>query len=128
MFEKPSNMPQAFIMNFGFCLGSKVSPHKSRRPRAFCWPCHLARRSGLMTLWAIGLAGLLLVSGCERDAILPASSQASEAKQAPAGRPQPKLSTIKLWLGPQELLAEQALTPNEIQTGMMFRNEMAENE
>ena len=116
-------------MSFGLCLGSQVSPHKGTRPRAFCWPRFPARRSRLRTLWTlVGLAGSLLLSGCERDAILPASSQASGARPAPAGRPQPKLSTIKLWLGPQEILAEQALAPNEIQTGMMFRKEMAENE
>lgn len=40
----------------------------------------------------------------------------------------PKLPTIKLWLGDQEITAEVALTVTEIATGMMFRTNLAENE
>jgi uncharacterized membrane protein (UPF0127 family) len=58
--------------------------------------------------------------------LTPAAAPAVE--QSPAGQPQPKLATIKLWLGSKEIAAEQALEPNEIQTGMMFRKEMGENE
>ncbi len=35
---------------------------------------------------------------------------------------------MKLWLGPKELAAEIARTETEIATGMMFREEMGENE
>jgi len=48
--------------------------------------------------------------------------------EPPSGRPQPKLPTIKLWLGTQEIIAEQAVTRSQIETGMMFRTEMAEHE
>ncbi len=41
---------------------------------------------------------------------------------------QPKLPTIKLWLGSAEVEAEQALSLEQIATGMMFRKEMGENE
>lgn len=41
---------------------------------------------------------------------------------------QPKLQTLKVWLGREELIAELALKPVEIATGMMFRTNMAENE
>jgi len=41
---------------------------------------------------------------------------------------QPKLRTLKLWLGAEELAAELALREVEIRTGMMFRESMAENE
>ena len=41
---------------------------------------------------------------------------------------QPKLPTLKLWLGAQELTAELALTPRQIATGMMFRTNLAESE
>jgi uncharacterized membrane protein (UPF0127 family) len=41
---------------------------------------------------------------------------------------QPKLRTIKLWLGREELVTELALTHDQVETGMMFRTEMAENE
>ena len=40
---------------------------------------------------------------------------------------QPKLQTLKLWLGAEELVAELALTGVQQQTGMMFRTTMAEN-
>jgi hypothetical protein len=41
---------------------------------------------------------------------------------------QPKLPTLKLWLGAQELTAELATTPRQIATGMMFRTGLAEKE
>jgi len=41
---------------------------------------------------------------------------------------QPKLPTVKLWLGSQELVTEIARKPLEIGTGMMYRDKMAENE
>jgi uncharacterized protein len=41
---------------------------------------------------------------------------------------QPKLQTIKLWLGAEELITELALNPQQTRTGMMFRTKMAENE
>ena len=40
---------------------------------------------------------------------------------------QPKLQTMKLWLGAEEMVAELALTAQQTQTGMMFRTNMAEN-
>ena len=42
-------------------------------------------------------------------------------------RAQPKLQTMKLWLGAEEMSAELALTAEQQQTGMMFRTNMAEN-
>lgn len=41
---------------------------------------------------------------------------------------QPKLPTIKVWVGAEELITEMARAPIEYQTGMMFRTNMAENE
>src|SRR5687767_7081008 len=41
---------------------------------------------------------------------------------------QPKLRTMKLWLGPKELTAELAISRVEIETGMMFREKMEEHE
>ena len=41
---------------------------------------------------------------------------------------QPKLDTIKLWLGPEQMTTEMALTEKQERTGMMFRTNMAENE
>lgn len=41
---------------------------------------------------------------------------------------QPKLPTVKVWVGSEELIAEIARTDLQIATGMMFRTNMAENE
>jgi len=40
---------------------------------------------------------------------------------------QPKLPTIKVWLGRDELITEIAREPVQIATGMMFRTNMPEN-
>jgi uncharacterized membrane protein (UPF0127 family) len=45
-----------------------------------------------------------------------------------ATKAQPKLPTIKVWLGAEELITEMARSPDEVETGMMFRTNMAENE
>lgn len=47
---------------------------------------------------------------------------------APLDRALPKLPTLKLWLGDQELVTEVARRPHEIMTGMMYRTNLAENE
>ena len=79
---------------------------------------------------ALLLATLMLV-GCGK----PAAS-------APTGAPrsdidpthghllheQPKLPTVKVWLGREEMVAEMARAPLEIATGMMYRTNMPENE
>jgi uncharacterized membrane protein (UPF0127 family) len=41
---------------------------------------------------------------------------------------QPKLPTVKVWVGGEELVAEIAREPVQIATGMMFRTNMLENE
>lgn len=75
------------------------------------------------------LAGALLVS-CGKPAV-----------PAPTGGPrpdidpirghrlhaQPKLPTVKVWLGREEMIAEIAIAPVEIATGMMYRTNMPEN-
>ncbi len=50
------------------------------------------------------------------------------AGQAYLSQAQPKLRTVKLWLGANELVTEIAMSRTEIATGMMHRTEMAENE
>ena len=40
---------------------------------------------------------------------------------------QPKLPTLKVWLGSEEMITEIAREPLQIATGMMFRTNMAEN-
>jgi uncharacterized protein len=41
---------------------------------------------------------------------------------------QPKLQTLKVWVGSEELITELALTPVQQRAGMMYRTNMAENE
>jgi hypothetical protein len=90
-------------------------------------------------IWGV-LAGALALAGCSRagpgaagtDAELagPSSVEPPRARERPPhlNHAQAKLPTIKLWLGNQELDAEVARTAMELQTGMMFRTNLAENE
>jgi len=86
------------------------------------------------TLALAGLAALLLFAGCEKNAATaappgpPAPSNARPATpQYHLNQAQPKLRTIKLWIGTQEIDTELAVSITEISTGMMFRTNMAEN-
>jgi uncharacterized membrane protein (UPF0127 family) len=79
----------------------------------------LTPMTGLRILVLSGL--LALTGGCDKP--VPSAPPPGAATQA-----QPKLRTLKLWLGAEEMTTELALTPSELQTGMMFRTNMAENE
>jgi uncharacterized membrane protein (UPF0127 family) len=68
-----------------------------------------------------GLAG-----GCKPSAGAPPVATAPGVPPLPT-RAQPRLPTIKLYLGAQEMITEMALTPLQQETGMMFRTNMAEN-
>lgn len=77
-----------------------------------------------MKHWFV-LVLLLAISGCSRDSGVPvveATGDPGEPTQA-----QPKLPTIKIYLQAEQMLAEVARTPNQLQTGMMFRTNMPEN-
>jgi uncharacterized protein len=69
----------------------------------------------------LGLLLALALCGCHK------STKASSGPSLPT-QAQPKLQTTKLWIGPEEMITELALTPEQEQTGMMFRTNMAENE
>ena len=56
----------------------------------------------------------------EANAPLPVSNEPTQA--------QPKLPTLKLWLGSEELAAEMALTQQQEQTGMMFRTNILDTD
>ncbi len=79
---------------------------------------------------ALLLLGLLAwTTGCEKRAAPAASpSAAGTVTNNPHGQPQPKLKSMKLWVGAQELIAELALNDRQRMTGMMFRTNLAENE
>src|SRR4051812_24154456 len=97
-----------------------------------------------MTIWRFGRA-LMFVAlfgvGCGSSdrpgtaSNAPASTTKTNA--APANtfpiaesptEAQPKLRTIKFWIGAEEIVTEIAASEKEIMTGMMFRTKMAENE
>jgi hypothetical protein len=63
-------------------------------------------------------------AGCTKPAapVVVAASGLSLPTQA-----QPKLPTMKIYVGAEEMLAELALTADQQRTGMMFRTNMAEN-
>lgn len=66
----------------------------------------------------------LLVAGCGKSAppapVVPVQWEPTSA--------QPRLASIKLYVGAAEITAEMALAPKEIMSGMMFRTNVVENE
>jgi uncharacterized membrane protein (UPF0127 family) len=79
-----------------------------------------------MDIQALGAALLLtfsplFCSGCHQTTPSPVVDP-TEPTQA-----QPKLQTLKLYIGSQEMIAELALAPEQVHTGMMFRTNMADN-
>jgi uncharacterized membrane protein (UPF0127 family) len=89
-------------------------------------------------LQLIGLLAVALgLSGCgKQSSAAPGTGPATAvAPTSPfisipglATNAQPKLQTIKVWLGAEELITEMAVSPVQVETGMMFRTNMAENE
>jgi uncharacterized membrane protein (UPF0127 family) len=79
------------------------------------------KRTNLLAL----LFAAALLAGCKnsQDAAPPPSAENSLPTQA-----QPKLPTLKLYLGAETLDAEQALTGREVQTGMMFRTNIQDTD
>ncbi len=75
-------------------------------------------------IWILGLTCLALGAGCHRPDSPTAAAPADPMEPTQA---QPKLQTIRLFVGSQEMTAELALTPMQQHTGMMFRTNMEEN-
>jgi hypothetical protein len=80
------------------------------------------------------LALILLIlagsfAGCEKKSPAPpiAAGPAQPPQPSLPTKAQPQLKTIRLWLGAEELATELALTPEQEQTGLMFRTNLAEN-
>jgi len=73
---------------------------------------------------AIFLIALTAVIGGCKQSPAGASGKTAATPVQPPGRPQPKLPTMKLWLGAHEIVAELATTPKQHETGMMFRTNM----
>ena len=82
-------------------------------------------------LWILAVLALGAVAGggCDKRAepvapvaVTPPATDPDEPTHA-----QPKLPTLKLYVGTEEMVAELAAEPEQIRTGMMFRTNMAEN-
>jgi uncharacterized protein len=70
----------------------------------------------------------LFAAGCQKQS-QPSASESPSDREALAlpTQAQPKLPTLKVWLGAEEMVAEMALTPRQETTGMMFRTNLDEN-
>ena len=73
------------------------------------------------------LLGAGLAAGCRKEAAAPPGPLENVNLSEPT-EAQPKLPTIKLWLGAEQMDAEMAVTFKEEETGMMFRKTMGEND
>ena len=74
-----------------------------------------------LTIMAFALAATLL-SGCNQT---PADNSPKRAKPVrPVATGQPRLPTMKLWLGTHEIVGELATRPQERTAGMMHRTNM----
>jgi uncharacterized membrane protein (UPF0127 family) len=81
-----------------------------------------------LCLWLLVAGGLL---GCGKPTAAPPPAATTPAIDPVYGHltyAQPKLPTIKVWVGSEELITEIARTDLAIRTGMMYRTNMAENE
>ena len=84
------------------------------------WPM-----SKLLTgVWLV--AALVACGGC-KDSRGGAPAAAAESDLSVPTQAQPRLPTMKLWLGAEEMVTELAVTPKQMQTGMMFRTNMEAN-
>jgi uncharacterized membrane protein (UPF0127 family) len=77
-------------------------------------------------------AGLVFFFGCNKPAAAPPAGgggvtiSLNEPKLPTEA--QPKLPTMKLWLGAEQMDAEMCRTPLQTHTGMMFRKTMGDND
>jgi uncharacterized protein len=78
-------------------------------------------------IFMAAIAGTLWV-GCKKADTASAPPVEIEVPPTYPTAAQPKLPTMKLWIGAEELVTEMALNPIQAQTGMMFRTNIAENE
>jgi hypothetical protein len=72
------------------------------------------------------LASLFILTGCHKPA--PPPPPPGAINFALPQQAQPKLPTVRLWLGPEQMDAEMCVTPLQTETGMMFRKSMGEND
>ncbi len=83
-------------------------------------------RGCAMMLVACLACGSALLGGCSHQSDPPEAAVTNSLPPEPT-QAQPRLTTMKLYVGAEELVAELALTWDQQRTGMMFRTNMAEN-
>jgi len=67
-----------------------------------------------------------LAAGCKKAETAPTRSSTDTLEEQLPTQAQPKLPTLKIYLGAETLDAELATTPREVQTGMMFRTNVTD--
>lgn len=78
----------------------------------------------LLSLVLLCVTGFL--AGCDNQLAAPAAVPSSE--DTGPTEAQPKLPTMKIYLGPEVLDAELALTPWQMEVGMMFRTNIQDSD
>lgn len=73
------------------------------------------------------LVAAVVLAGCHKTAT-PATPPTSSIDDQLPKHAQPKLATIKLYMGPEVVDAEMALSLEQIRTGMMFRTNIQETD
>jgi len=68
-----------------------------------------------------------LLAGCNQSTV-PATPVATAPEDNLPTHAQPKLHTMKIYLGPETFDAEIARSPREVETGMMFRTNIQETD
>ncbi len=85
---------------------------------------HFTMLGWMKAIWMLGLVWIAVCGGCGKA---PAPAATTAVDPLDPTEAQPKLPTMKLYVGPQEMTAELALTPMQQHTGMMFRTNMDAN-
>jgi uncharacterized membrane protein (UPF0127 family) len=71
---------------------------------------------------------VFLLAGCQKTASTQPVAAGPAISFSEPTEAQPKLSTVKLYVGAEQMDAELCRTPIQIQTGMMFRRSMGTND
>ena len=88
---------------------------KSLRDLALC-------STGFLTV------SLFVFTGCQKPTPSPAAAAGPTISLSEPTEAQPKLHTVKTYVGAEQMDAELCITPRQIQTGMMFRKTMGTND
>jgi uncharacterized membrane protein (UPF0127 family) len=96
-------------------------------------PRHLPLYVGMKSLRVLASVGTLAASvfvlaGCQKTTSAADVAAGPVLSLSEPTAAQPKLPTVKLYVGPEQMDAELCRTPIQIQTGMMFRKTMGTND